>query len=66
MTASDRRRRLAARLVTLLIVAGIWWSTPPAGLTTQAWRLFAIFAGAIVSVVVGALPLLTIDPRSSA
>ena len=32
---------------------------PPDGLTLQAWRLFAVFAAAIVSVVVNALPILT-------
>ena len=32
---------------------------PPEGLTVQAWRLFAIFAGAIVFVVANALPILT-------
>ena len=34
-------------------------SSPPDGLTLQAWRLFAIFAVAIFSVVVNALPILT-------
>jgi len=45
--------------VTLVLVLGLWWTPPPEGLTLQAWRLFAIFAGAIVSVVAGALPILT-------
>src|SRR5215831_19230782 len=52
-------RTLAARVLTLVLVAAVWWSTPPAELTPQAWRLFALFAGAIVSVVAGALPILT-------
>ena len=31
----------------------------PAGLTPAAWHLFAIFVAAIVSVLVGAFPILT-------
>jgi DASS family divalent anion:Na+ symporter len=59
VTTADRRRTLVARLATVVLVAGVWWSPPPADLTVQAWRLFAIFAGSIFSVVVGALPILT-------
>jgi divalent anion:Na+ symporter, DASS family len=51
--------RKAARAATVILVAALWWSGPPEGLTLQAWRLFAIFAGAIFSVVVDALPILT-------
>ena len=49
------RRTLAARIATLALVAALWFAPPPEGLTLQAWRLFALFAAAIVSVVVGAL-----------
>jgi DASS family divalent anion:Na+ symporter len=42
-----------------VLVAVVWWSAPPAPLTVQAWRIFAIFAGAIFAVVVNALPILT-------
>ena len=35
------------------------WTWPGAGLTSQAWHLFAIFATAIFSVIVNAFPLLT-------
>jgi DASS family divalent anion:Na+ symporter len=45
--------------VTIALVAALWWSPPPGELTVQTWRLFAVFAGAIFSVVVGALPILT-------
>jgi len=38
---------------------GIWFSPVPAGLTAQAWHLFAVFAAAIASVLLGAFPLLT-------
>jgi DASS family divalent anion:Na+ symporter len=48
-----------AQGATALLIAGLWLASPPDGLTVQAWRLFAIFAGAIVSVVVKALPILT-------
>jgi DASS family divalent anion:Na+ symporter len=37
----------------------LWWTPPPEGLSIQAWRLFAIFATAIVAVIVDALPILT-------
>jgi DASS family divalent anion:Na+ symporter len=37
----------------------LWWTPPPDGLSLQAWRLFAIFAAAIIAVVVNALPILT-------
>ncbi len=52
-------RALIARSVTAILVALLWWSSPPEGLSVQAWRLFAIFAGAIFSVVAGAFPILT-------
>ena len=38
---------------------GIWFTPPPDGVTLEAWRLFAIFGAAIVSVVANALPILT-------
>jgi len=59
VTPADRRWLLVARFATIALVAGLWWSAPPDGLTLQAWRLFAIFAAAIFSVVVSALPILT-------
>ena len=59
MTSPDGRRRVLSRVATILLIAVLWWWPPPDGLTLQAWHLFAIFAGAIVSVVVDALPILT-------
>jgi divalent anion:Na+ symporter, DASS family len=53
------RRRTYARLATLAVLAGLWFSPFPDGLTAEAWHLFALFASAILSVVVGALPILT-------
>jgi DASS family divalent anion:Na+ symporter len=53
------RRALIARAATLALAAALWWSPPPEGVTLQAWRLFAVFAAAIFSVVTAALPILT-------
>jgi DASS family divalent anion:Na+ symporter len=58
VTSSARRTRLA-RIVTLVLVAILWWVPPPSELTVETWRLFAIFAASIFSVVVNALPILT-------
>ena len=41
------------------IAIAIWSIPVPAGLTAPAWRLFAVFAAAIASVLLGAFPLLT-------
>ena len=59
MNTNPKRRTAMARLATLLVAAGIWFSPFPEGLTAQAWHLFAIFAAAILSVVLGAFPILT-------
>jgi DASS family divalent anion:Na+ symporter len=57
---SDRRRPpLLAQAVTTALVLALWFWPPPEGLSLQAWRLFAIFAAAIFTVVVSALPILT-------
>jgi len=50
---------LARRAAPFVIAIGIWFTPVPAGLTAPAWHLFAVFAAAIVSVLVGAFPLLT-------
>lgn len=47
------------RAVTVLLGLTLWLMAPPEGLTVQAWRLFAVFAAAIVSVVLDAFPILT-------
>jgi DASS family divalent anion:Na+ symporter len=60
------RRTLVAQATTAVLVAAIWWTPPPEGLTLQAWRLFAVFAGAIVAVVAGALPILTASVLAAA
>jgi DASS family divalent anion:Na+ symporter len=53
------RSPLVARLATLALVVGLWCWPVPEGLTAPAWHLFALFVGAIVAVVVSALPILT-------
>jgi DASS family divalent anion:Na+ symporter len=45
--------------VPFAIALTLWFIPVPAGLTAPAWHLFAIFVAAIVSVLVGAFPLLT-------
>jgi DASS family divalent anion:Na+ symporter len=40
------------------IALGVWFAPVPGGLTPQAWHLFALFVGAISSVLVSAFPLL--------
>jgi DASS family divalent anion:Na+ symporter len=50
---------LARRAAPFAVAIGIWFIPVPAGLTAPAWHLFAVFAAAIVSVLLGAFPLLT-------
>ena len=55
MTTKDRLKRSTPFAVAL----GIWFIPVPEGLTAPAWHLFAVFAAAITSVLIGAFPLLT-------
>jgi divalent anion:Na+ symporter, DASS family len=55
----SERRRLLSRTATFALALGLWVTPIPAGLTSQAWHLFAIFAAAIFSVILAAFPLLT-------
>jgi DASS family divalent anion:Na+ symporter len=57
--AGETRRSLIARAATLAVVLALWFVPVPEGLTLPAWHLFALFVGAIFSVIVGALPILT-------
>src|SRR5215831_5189831 len=41
-----------------VLAIGIWLTPVPAGLTPPAWHLFAVFASAIASVLIGSFPLL--------
>jgi DASS family divalent anion:Na+ symporter len=49
---------LLKRILPFAVAIGIWFAPVPAGLTAQAWHLFAVFVAAISSVLVGAFPLL--------
>jgi len=50
---------LIKRALPFVLAIGIWLAPVPAGLTVEAWHLFAVFVAAIASVLVGAYPLLT-------
>lgn len=56
-TISLRKRIL--RAAPFVLALGIWFWPIPAGLTKEAWHLFAIFAAAIVAVILNSFPLLT-------
>ena len=56
---SAESRLLVKRGAVLALFLGIWFAPVPAGLTREAWHLFAVFVCAIVSVILNALPLLT-------
>jgi len=47
------------RAIPFAIGIGIWFTPVPAGLTPQAWHLFAAFVAAIACVLIDAFPLLT-------
>ena len=57
--AAPGRLGLVKQVLSLALALGIWFTPIPAGLTSEAWHLFAIFAAAIFSVIVNAFPLLT-------
>ena len=60
MTLSPAARKtLLARAAVFALALGIWFSPVPEGLVPEAWHLFALFVAAIVSVVIGAFPILT-------
>jgi divalent anion:Na+ symporter, DASS family len=50
---------IAKRVFPFALAISIWLAPIPAGLTAQAWHLFAIFVSAITAVLLGAFPLLT-------
>jgi di/tricarboxylate transporter len=58
-TATPRIRTLLLQAVPFALAFGIWFAPIPAGLTKEAWHLFAIFAAAILAVILNAFPLLT-------
>jgi divalent anion:Na+ symporter, DASS family len=52
-------RQQIVRAIPFALALGIWFWPIPAGLTREAWHLFAIFASAIVAVILNSFPLLT-------
>src|SRR5205085_156263 len=58
-TPEPPKPRRIARLISLAVAVGIWFVPPPGNLSPEAWHLFAIFGATILSVVIGAFPILT-------
>jgi divalent anion:Na+ symporter, DASS family len=56
---SSNLSQMLKRLFPFVMAIAIWFTPVPAGLTPQAWHLFAVFITAIVSVLLGLFPLLT-------
>jgi len=56
--ASGHGKLVAGAAISVVAVA-VWFAPVPEGLTAPAWHLFALFAAAILMVVVDALPILT-------
>ena len=57
--AASDPKGLVKQVLPFALALGIWFTPIPAGLTSEAWHLFAIFAAAIFSVILNAFPLLT-------
>jgi divalent anion:Na+ symporter, DASS family len=57
--ATTSFRGLLKQALSFALAFGIWFSPIPAGLTREAWHLFAIFSAAILAVILNAFPLLT-------
>jgi len=58
-TATGNLPSLLKKILPFALALAIWLSSIPAGLTREAWHLFAIFAAAIFAVILNAFPLLT-------
>ncbi len=57
--ATSHYRSLVKQVLSFSLALGIWFCPIPAGLTKEAWHLFAVFAAAIFAVILNAFPLLT-------
>ena len=57
--AATSPRSLLKKALPFALALAIWFTPVPGGLTAPAWHLFAIFASAIVAVILNAFPLLT-------
>jgi DASS family divalent anion:Na+ symporter len=58
-TAATSFRKQLLQAVPFVLALGIWFWPIPTGLTKEAWHLFAIFAAAIIAVILNSFPLLT-------
>ena len=58
-TAAFGTGRIVKLVGLLVLFFGLWFTPVPEGLTLEAWHLFAVFASAIVSVVLNVFPLFT-------
>ena len=58
-TAAFGTGRLVKLIILLVFFFGLWFTPVPEGLTRESWHLFAIFASAILSVVLNVFPLFT-------
>src|SRR5258706_588148 len=59
-------RSLLKQALSFALAFAIWFSPIPAGLTKEAWHLFAIFAAAIFAVILNSFPLLPASPSNTA
>ena len=48
--------RILSALIPVLVLAVIWFTPPPSGLTPQAWKMLAIFAATILGMMLQPLP----------
>ncbi|MGI9264525.1 MAG: DASS family sodium-coupled anion symporter [Gammaproteobacteria bacterium] len=58
MTAAPVAGIIWRRLIIVALLLGIWFYPVPEGLTQQAWQLFAVFAAAIIAVIINAMSIL--------
>ncbi len=49
--------RLVKLAVIVLIPIILWFTTPPAGLSAEAWRLFGIYIAGIVGLILKPYPI---------
>ncbi len=49
-SSPQSKKKIISALVPILVLAVIWFSPVPAGLSPQAWKMFAIFLATIVGI----------------
>lgn len=66
MSTSDHEQEMNYKmwLPVIVIGLGLWFMTPPEGLTENAWRLFAIFISAILGIILKAASMGSISMLS--